>query len=134
MFPTGIRVESATEQIAMMGEVPTYDTHRPIEIRPDIVVHAFDEVVVDLTGLAATYQYLAYTRFVGANSLLCSQGLIGVLIGANFEHFALQPGAKNVPDRLDGVNCIRVGDVELIKRSCQAKLWLPLRDNQRMAG
>lgn len=59
MFPTSIRIELAEKDIDMMLQASTHDAHRTIECRSDVVVHAFDKVVVRLTSLAVTDQYLA---------------------------------------------------------------------------
>lgn len=59
MFPTSIRIELAAKDIDMMLQASTHDAHRTVECRPDIVVHAFDKVIVRLTSLAAMDQYLA---------------------------------------------------------------------------
>lgn len=42
-----------------MVRVFTHDTHRTVECRPNIVIHAFDKIVVGLASLTVThYQHL----------------------------------------------------------------------------
>ena len=59
MFPTVIGTESATGEHCFMVQASTHDTHRTVECRPNVVIHAFDKIVVGLTSFAATNQYLA---------------------------------------------------------------------------
>jgi hypothetical protein len=55
MFPTSIGIELANERDHFTHRASTHDAHRTVESRPNVVVHAFDKVVVGLASLAAKY-------------------------------------------------------------------------------